>query len=361
MGGGGALATVGQRGAVLPLGRAEMAAGQGRRPVGQAAGCKAGRQRQPLGHGAARPVQPGKGHIQLAHGVMAGGALALQVAAEHQTQRVRRKPGPAQQLIHALALQLALCLFPGGLAKAVVLKQQVEPGGKGAFALLFAAHGGPGLHRRRPVKQNYIASALGHGAHAPFPASAHPGAKHIPHQPPQAAGGHAVHDHRPGNEKQLGSHAGDEALFLELDGGADHRIGEPGDGHQRAGSGLGRQFLVQPQPGEQPRQGNEGHAGEGAGVGEGKALGQIGLPQPLAQQTDGPAHKKGPEAVLPEGRRGRSRLDHGFVLLRCKLHGADLLNENRAVFGVSIPKRKKTMHPAAAFLQNRRVLLAAGR
>ena len=47
------------------------------------ASCRAeGRQAQRFRHGGAGTIQPGKGHPQLAHGVITGGALGLQVPRE---------------------------------------------------------------------------------------------------------------------------------------------------------------------------------------------------------------------------------------------------------------------------------------
>ena len=65
LGGGGALTAVGHRHPVLPLGGAEVGAGHGGRPAGEAPVDEEGRQGQRLPHGGAGAVQPIEGDAEL--------------------------------------------------------------------------------------------------------------------------------------------------------------------------------------------------------------------------------------------------------------------------------------------------------
>ena len=107
------------------------------------ASCRAeGRQAQRFRHGGTGTIQPGKGHPQLAHGVITGGALGLQV--------------PREGKLHLL---FGNARFAQAMAGALCQR---------AFALFFAAHGGPGRQHRRVREYYGIAPSYRHNRQSPF-------------------------------------------------------------------------------------------------------------------------------------------------------------------------------------------------
>ena len=94
------------------------------------ASCRAeGRQAQRFRHGGAGTIQPGKGHPQLAHGVITGGALGLQVPREGKLHLLFGNARFAQAMAGATLLQHAFGLLPAGAAlgiKARILHQLIK-------------------------------------------------------------------------------------------------------------------------------------------------------------------------------------------------------------------------------------------
>ena len=104
LGRGGALGTVLQRRAELPLCRAKMAACQRQDPLGHAARRKHRGKAQRLRHGRARAVDARKRDAQLPHRVVAGRTLGLQVARKRKIDFGTRNIRLAQTELHGLAL-----------------------------------------------------------------------------------------------------------------------------------------------------------------------------------------------------------------------------------------------------------------
>ena len=94
------------------------------------ASCRAeGRQAQRFRHGGAGTIQPDKGHPQLAHGVITGGALGLQVPREGKLHLLFGNARFAQAMAGAALLQHAFGLLPAGAAlgiKARILHQLIK-------------------------------------------------------------------------------------------------------------------------------------------------------------------------------------------------------------------------------------------
>ena len=123
---GGALAAIVQRRAKLPLSCAEMAAGKRHGLARQPRGTKAGRHAKAFGHGAARAVQPRKGHIQCAHGIGAGRTLRLQIPCKNKIHPCKAGGGFLQNQLHGPALQIAFGGFPAGFAQGIVRRGGVQ-------------------------------------------------------------------------------------------------------------------------------------------------------------------------------------------------------------------------------------------
>ena len=131
---------VAQRRTELPLCRAEVAGSHGQQIARSTAFAQSSAQRKALGHGAAGPEQPGKGHAQLPHGIAGCRALGLQIPGKGQLHLFLRKRRLLQAQPRGAQLQVFFRSFPAGLAKAVVCAQLVELCRQRAFALFFAAH-----------------------------------------------------------------------------------------------------------------------------------------------------------------------------------------------------------------------------
>ena len=136
------------------------------------ASCRAeGRQAQRFRHGGAGTIQPGKGHPQLAHGVITGGALGLQIPREGKLHLLFGNARFAQAMAGTALLQHAFGLLPAGAAlgiKARILHQLIKALCQRAFALFFAAHGGPGRQHRRVREYYGIAPSYRHNRQSPF-------------------------------------------------------------------------------------------------------------------------------------------------------------------------------------------------
>ncbi len=117
---------VAQRRAELPLCRAEVAGSHGQQIARSTALAQSSAQRKALGHGAAGPEQPGKGHAQLPHGIAGCRALGLQIPGKGQLHLFLRKRRLLQAQPRGAQLQVFFRSFPAGLAKAVVCAQLVE-------------------------------------------------------------------------------------------------------------------------------------------------------------------------------------------------------------------------------------------
>ena len=162
--------TVAQGRAELPFCRAEMAGRQDQQRPGRTALAQGSPQRKALGHGAAGPEQPGKGHAQLPHGVAGCRALGLQIPCKSKLHLFLRERRLLQAEPCGTQLQVCFRSFPAGLAKAVVCAQFIELCGQRAFALFFAAHCRPCSNDRRRLEQQGVPAPDRHRQNFSFPA-----------------------------------------------------------------------------------------------------------------------------------------------------------------------------------------------
>ncbi|MPM74321.1 hypothetical protein SDC9_121308 [bioreactor metagenome] len=140
--GGCALGAIFQRRAVLPLGRAEMGGGEGRRPFAKAAVQHHGGQRQGLGHGAARAVKPEKGHVLRPGRISRANALIQKIPGKQIVQHRGGLLCLVQGGDERLLLHSGFRFFPAGLTEGVVAGDIIKKGRQRAFALFFAHHVG---------------------------------------------------------------------------------------------------------------------------------------------------------------------------------------------------------------------------
>ena len=138
LGGGGALASVLQGGAVLPLRRTEVGGDHHRRPLPEAAVQGHGGQGQTLPHGGAGPVEPEKGDVLPPGGEGGADALVEQVAGKEPVHGGGSLAGLVQRQGEGLLLHGALRLLPGGLPKGVIRADEVEGAGQRALPFLLA-------------------------------------------------------------------------------------------------------------------------------------------------------------------------------------------------------------------------------
>ena len=161
LGGGRPLAAVFQRIAVLALRRAEVRGGQTQRPLGKPAGYQRGAQDQALRHGGAGAVQAEIGHAHAPHGITGGDALVQKVSPQSAVQPGGGQARLVQRRFTGDLHHAAFGLLPGLFAEAVFPGNIVKAAAQGAFALLGAHGGGPGLHPHRGLEKQRIA----HPAH----------------------------------------------------------------------------------------------------------------------------------------------------------------------------------------------------
>ena len=141
LGGGGALAAVLQRGAVLPLRRAEVGRGHGGGIGAVPAGQQQGGQCQTFSHGGAGAVQSQKGDSALPCCERGADALVEQVARQHEVQIHRVQTGPLQCRVQSQLLHGALRLFPALFPELIVFADMVKTAAQRAFRFFAAARG----------------------------------------------------------------------------------------------------------------------------------------------------------------------------------------------------------------------------
>jgi len=139
-----------------------MAGGHGQQVLRRPAAAQRRAQRQRLGHGAARPEQPRKGHAQLPQRVAGGGALRLQVPRQRKVYPLCGQRRFLQAEPCRPQLQLLFGGLPAALSQPVVGGQFVKARRQRAIALFFAAHRRLCGDDRRGMEQQGIAPALCH-------------------------------------------------------------------------------------------------------------------------------------------------------------------------------------------------------
>ena len=143
------LAAVGHRGAVLPLGGAEVGGGLGGGDAGEAAGHRHGRQRQTLAHGGAGAVYPVKRDGEVPQGEGGPDVLVQQVAGKDAVHVPRRQAAFLQGAAQGHGLHLRFPLLPCLLAEEGVIVRDVEIRAQRALTLQPSGHAGPAHHAGR--------------------------------------------------------------------------------------------------------------------------------------------------------------------------------------------------------------------
>ena len=164
LGGGGPLAAVGHRHAVLPLGGAVVGAGHAGRRPGVAAGDQQAPQGQALPHGGAGPVQAEKRNLEIPQAEGGADALVQQVPGQDVVQFRRGQPALFQGPGQGLLLHGGLGLLPGVLPEEGIRAQQVKMPRQGAVGLEFSADVGIGHHAGGP-QQSHRLPAQASGRH----------------------------------------------------------------------------------------------------------------------------------------------------------------------------------------------------
>ena len=119
-----------------------MGGGHGGAPLPETAVQHHGGQREAFRHGGAGPVEAEKGDVLPPDGEGGGDALVQKVSGEDIVQRGGGLLGLVQGVLQRHSLHGALGLLKAGLAKGVVLIDEVKRGGQRPFPLLFAHHVG---------------------------------------------------------------------------------------------------------------------------------------------------------------------------------------------------------------------------
>ena len=158
LGGGGPLAAVWHRGAVLPLGGAEVGGGLGGGETGKAPSHRHSRQRQALSHGGAGTVHAVEGDSEVPQGEGCADVLVQQIAGEDAVHVLRRQaallPGAAQ----GDGLHLRLPLLPRFFAEEGVVVRYVKIRTQRALPFQTAAYIGPAHHAGRPEEPAGLAA-----------------------------------------------------------------------------------------------------------------------------------------------------------------------------------------------------------
>ena len=145
-----------------------MAGGHSQQVLRRPAAAQRRAQRQRLGHGAARPEQPRKGHAQLPQCIAGGGALRLQVPCQRKIHPLGGQRRFLQAEPCRPQLQLLFGGFPAALSQPVVGGQFIKARRQRAIALFFAAHRRLCGDDRRGMEQQGIAPTLCHKKFLPF-------------------------------------------------------------------------------------------------------------------------------------------------------------------------------------------------
>ena len=146
LGGGVALAAVGQRHAVLPLGAAEVGGGEGGGPVQKPGGYHQRRQGKSFAHGGTGAVQAVQGDGHVPQGKGGADALVQQVPAEDAVQVLRPEGGLFQCCGQHGGLHGGFGLLVGLFAEIGVGLQPVEKSVQRAAGFVLSAEIGAGRH-----------------------------------------------------------------------------------------------------------------------------------------------------------------------------------------------------------------------
>ena len=170
LGGGAALAAVGQGRAVLPLGGAEVGGRLRRGDGGAAAGDGCGCQRQRLAHGGACAVHPVEGDVEIPQGEGGADILVQQVAGEHAVHVLRRQTALLQRQPQGVGLHLRLALLPRFPPAEGILRHRVKVAAQRPRALQ------PSRHRRAADDARRLQKPAGLAAqafHVHIPCTSH--------------------------------------------------------------------------------------------------------------------------------------------------------------------------------------------